>query len=230
MKSVTFSFDDGTVADRRLVSLLNRYHAKATFNLCSSEWGREHSINHLGVLCDHSEVLREEVSQLYQGHEIACHTKTHPEHMDALSEEDLIWQIEENRRDLESLTTTAVIGLAYPWGVYNDSMIGVIRKNTRIQYARTTVCTGRFDFPEDFLAWHPTYRALDDRLQESIRAFLALPDTGNLLLFIWGHSFEFNKTERAWERFEQILCMLSEKNSVQFLTNAQAMRWYRENA
>ena len=33
MKGITFSYDDGVTQDRRLISLLNRYGMKATFNL-----------------------------------------------------------------------------------------------------------------------------------------------------------------------------------------------------
>ena len=34
-KALTFSYDDGNVADRRLVEIFNRYGMKGTFNLCS---------------------------------------------------------------------------------------------------------------------------------------------------------------------------------------------------
>ena len=37
MKAITFSYDDGVVQDRRLIELLDKYGLKATFNL-NSEW------------------------------------------------------------------------------------------------------------------------------------------------------------------------------------------------
>jgi peptidoglycan/xylan/chitin deacetylase (PgdA/CDA1 family) len=34
-KAVTFSYDDGTVQDGRLIDLFQKYGIKGTFNLCS---------------------------------------------------------------------------------------------------------------------------------------------------------------------------------------------------
>lgn len=116
MKRVTFSFDDGTLQDRRLVALLNEYGMKATFNLCSNEWGQIHTIGHLGVAVDHSELPETEVEELYKGHEVACHTKTHPSNLDELSAETVVTEVEENRRALELLVGYPITGLAYPWG------------------------------------------------------------------------------------------------------------------
>lgn len=49
MKAITFSYDDGVVQDRRLISLLNKYGLKATFNLNSEWFGLKHmpSAHHL---------------------------------------------------------------------------------------------------------------------------------------------------------------------------------------
>lgn len=63
-QALTFSYDDGTVHDRRLVEIFNRFGMKGTFNLNS------------GVVAD-NRVLPDEYKELYQGHEIACHGLTH---------------------------------------------------------------------------------------------------------------------------------------------------------
>ena len=36
-KIITFSFDDGTQFDKRLIDLFNKYHMKCTFNILSSK-------------------------------------------------------------------------------------------------------------------------------------------------------------------------------------------------
>ena len=66
IKAVTFSFDDGSRDDIRLVEILNRFGMKATFNLISSKL---ESKNH---------VHADEFPQVYAGHEIAGHAFTHP--------------------------------------------------------------------------------------------------------------------------------------------------------
>lgn len=65
-KAVTFSFDDGVVYDRQAVALLNKYGLKATFNLNSALLGTDGKIS------------ASEVRSLYQGHEVAVHTLSHP--------------------------------------------------------------------------------------------------------------------------------------------------------
>ena len=64
-KSLTFSYDDATVCDRRLVEIFNRYGMKGTFNVSSSFLDRVRYVSSA------------EISELYAGHEIACHGKNH---------------------------------------------------------------------------------------------------------------------------------------------------------
>ena len=56
--SVTFSYDDGNIADRRLCGIFDKYKLKATFNLISGRFG--------------GDVVSEgEIKELYKNHEIA---------------------------------------------------------------------------------------------------------------------------------------------------------------
>lgn len=41
MKAITFSYDDGTTQDIRLVELLNKYNLKSTFNINSELLSRK---------------------------------------------------------------------------------------------------------------------------------------------------------------------------------------------
>ena len=65
-KALTMSYDDGKVQDERLVSIFNKYGIKGTFNLNYGTLGKEPRIS------------VNKVKELYQGHEIATHTMTHP--------------------------------------------------------------------------------------------------------------------------------------------------------
>ena len=66
-RAVTFSYDDGVIEDRRLVEILNTYGLKGSFHLNSG---------YIGV--GDRKVTAEELKDLYSGHEISCHTVTHP--------------------------------------------------------------------------------------------------------------------------------------------------------
>ena len=65
-KALTLSYDDGRTQDRRLVDIMNRYGIRGTFNLNSGLWERGDRIDPA------------EIPTLYAGHEVACHTVTHP--------------------------------------------------------------------------------------------------------------------------------------------------------
>lgn len=113
-KALTFSFDDGVTQDRRMVKLLNQYGLKATFNLNSGLFGQKHVLDTQYGKIDHSEVEAQEVNALYRGHEIAVHTRTHP-NLTELSEPDILQQVEEDRLALERLAGYPIVGMAYPW-------------------------------------------------------------------------------------------------------------------
>ena len=65
-KALTLSYDDGKEEDRRLVALFNKYGIKGTFHI------------NAGIKNDPKRIKPEEFAELYKGHEIACHTYTHP--------------------------------------------------------------------------------------------------------------------------------------------------------
>lgn len=63
---LTFSYDDGTIHDERLVEIFNRYGVKGTFHLNS------------GLLGEKGYIRPGQVHDLYRGHEVSCHSVSHP--------------------------------------------------------------------------------------------------------------------------------------------------------
>ena len=102
LKAVTFSFDDGVTQDKRLIEILNKYGLKATFNLNSALLGTNGELNRNNHIVRHDKNPANEVAKIYKGHEIAVHTLVHP-NLTGLSDEGVIWQVEEDRKLLESL-------------------------------------------------------------------------------------------------------------------------------
>ena len=141
-KAVTFSFDDGVTQDRRLVEIFNKYGLKATFNLNSELFDHKNSYVWNGILTPHNTISASEVKGLYEGHEVAAHTLTHP-NLTTLDEEEIIYQVEKDRENLSALCGYEVVGMAYPCGgVNNDERVAnIIRENTGIKYARTITFT-----------------------------------------------------------------------------------------
>lgn len=111
-KALTMSFDDGRIEDRKLVEIFNQCGIKGTFNINSGVHTSER-------------IELNECATLYRGHEVACHTVTHPSI--SLSPLDQVaQQVLEDRRALETMVGHPVRGLAYPNGSYSKKIIKLL--------------------------------------------------------------------------------------------------------
>lgn len=218
-KVVTFSFDDGNLDDIRLVSLLNRYGLRATFNLnsgsltqCSNwQYSEEKEVRHINY-CDHP--------HLYDGHEIACHTYTHP-HLECLDDATLYNEVALDRRILETLYGGRIRGMAYPFGTYNDRVLHALQK-IGIAYSRTVISTYTFSFPRQPLTWDPTCHFRDNKLTELAEQFLNADCGTPRLFYIWGHSYEL-VTEEDWQAFENFCRRISGREDVWYCSNIEVI-------
>ncbi|BCS82430.1 polysaccharide deacetylase family protein [Anaerocellum diazotrophicum] len=211
-KALTMSYDDGQVYDRKLVSIFNEYGIKGTFFLNSANLGKDIF------------VLPDEVSQLYKGHEVAIHTKTHP-FLDSIPLERIIEEIIEDRKYLELLVGSPVKGMSYPYGVYNEEVIKII-PSLGIEYSRTVNSTYNFNMPANFIVWNPTCHHKQNLL-EITKRFLEIENKNQLqLLYVWGHSFEFER-ENNWKLIEEFCKMVSKTNSIWFATNIEIVRYIK---
>ena len=157
LKAVTFSFDDGVTQDKRLIEILNKYNLKGTFNLNSALLGFFNEHVTYGKTVRHDKVFPTEVKSVYQNHEVAVHTLTHPL-LPSLDDRTVAWQVEQDRKALSSLVGYEVKGMAYPCGgVNNDDRVAeVIKNNTGVLYSRTITSTHNFDLQSNLHRFNPT--------------------------------------------------------------------------
>ena len=97
-KALILSFDDGNVADRKLVELFNKYGLFGTFHLNSNKLGTENYLK------------KEEIKKLFQGHEVSVHSANHS-YLTKISEMKVKNEINEDRKELEKLTGNIVRGI-----------------------------------------------------------------------------------------------------------------------
>ena len=102
LKAVTFSYDDGVTQDIRLIELLNKYGLKCTFNLNSELLATRWILSRQGQRIAHYKIYPEDVKKIYEGHEVAAHTLTHP-NLTELSDAEIIRQVEQDRMNLTEL-------------------------------------------------------------------------------------------------------------------------------
>ena len=222
MKAITLSFDDGVTQDARLIELLDRYELKCTFNLNSAIFGVPGRLtNSRGESADHNKVDPAIVKSLYQNHEVAVHTLTHP-NLTTLPDEEIIRQVEEDRKNLTAICGYEVIGMAYPCGGVNnnDHVAQVIRENTGVRYSRTITSTYSYDEQDNLYRFNPTIHVIDSRTEEICRAFLEAEFDEPKLLYLWGHSYEFD-FDNSWDRFENICKLISGHDNIFYGTNRE---------
>ncbi len=224
-KILTFSYDDGVTQDQRLISLLDKYGMKGTFNINSDLLGKPGSLVREDVTVAHVKPRPCELKKIYRGHEVAVHTLTHPM-LPEQTEEEIIRQVEDDRIALSKLVGYEVVGMAYPGGGVNfDRRVSeIIRKNTGVRYARTTVSCHNFLPQENLYEFQPSvyhHREWDEmfRLGEE---FLNLKTDEKRVYYVWGHAYEFD-IANTWDRFEAFLKMMAHRDDIEYLTNAQAL-------
>lgn len=220
MKALTFSYDDGVQADKRLIEILNRYGMKGTFNLNSAllsedegwnEWKRGLRVTHINAA---------EVPAVYQGHEVAVHTAHHQD-LTKLDAATLKAEIEQDKAALEALIGTEVVGMAYPYGTYNEAVVEAVRA-AGLKYARTIEDTLDFALPTAPLVWGHTTAHDRAQLFELADRFLeTTPDTPQLFT-VWGHSYEFD-VEENWDLIEAFCAKMAHRDDIAYVTNREAL-------
>ena len=225
MKAVTFSYDDGVTQDQRLIEIFNKYDLKCTFNINSGYLGQPGSLLREDVTVAHVKPRPCEVRAIYEGHEIAGHTLTHP-NLKALDDEKVIKEVEEDRLALSEIAGYEVVGMAYPGGTsfMDERVVDLIRDHTGMKYARTTTQTHNFDIQTELLTFNPTayhHREMD-LMFDLAEKFIAMKPDKPQLFYIWGHSYEFD-IHNDWARFEEFCKLISGRDDIFYGTNKEVL-------
>lgn len=218
-KAVTFSYDDGNEQDIRLVEIFNRYGMKCTFNLNSGL----NAENGSWVYMDKIKVNRlnlSESKEIYAGHEIAVHTSTHPDLTKCL-EEDAWKEISEDADRLTEIFGKRPVGMAHPYGTYSD-MVGKLMERTGLRYGRGVWESLDFSVPVDLKNFRPTCHHDQEQIFSLIDRFLMEETQTPRLLYIWGHSYEFEGKEN-WDHIERICEKLAGNKELFYGTNQEVL-------
>lgn len=217
-KAVTFSYDDGVTFDNRLIEIFNKYEIKATFNICTGAkkaaiegWRTKN-----GVLVKRNDFSKKENITVYDGHEIAVHTRNHL-WLNKIDDEILEEEIIGNKRDLEKMFNREVWGMAYPFNTYDERTIKILKENNFI-YARGGNENHSFDVQEDLLRFRPTCHHNDPLLFEIAEKFLETESEDLKIFYIWGHSYEF-EDDCNWDRIEKLCRMIGGREDIFYGTN-----------
>ena len=224
-KAVTFSYDDGMTQDVRLIELLNKYDLKSTFNINSQLLGTGNVAMRRGKRVSRYRLQAMDVKNVYEGHEVAVHTLSHPNLVNCY-EEEIIRQVEKDRLALSELAGYEVVGMAYPCGLINcdDRVADVIRKHTGVQYARNISDSYNFEPQQDLLQFRPTVYHLNfEKMMELGREFIERKPEKPQIFYIWGHSYEMDYGADYWVRLEAFFKLISGKPDIRYGTNTEVL-------
>lgn len=218
-KALTFSYDDGVKADKKLVSIMDKHGLKGTFNLNCMLFGNE-------CECWHGRMGEEETFNLYKSgvHEVALHGARHI-FLDKVPMTEAINEIVQNRVYLENKFGKIVRGMAYAYHGYDEKIADMVGA-MGVKYARTTDPSYSFAIPKDWLRLKPTCHHADEKLDKLMDKFLnKSPEEGTKdrepwLFYIWGHSFEFEE-HGNWEIIENIAKRVDGRKDIWFATNGE---------
>lgn len=211
-KVLTLSYDDGRNADRRLLEIMNGHGIKGTFHLNSGLFGAN------------DRIPQEDIASLYEGHEISAHTVNHPT-IARCPKEQIVHEIMEDRKGLESIAGYTVRGLSYPNGSYNK-LIKEMLPYMGIEYSRVTHSTGGFSIPDDWYEWRPTCHHKQNLLGVA-DSFLSLQKIQYLyMMYVWGHSYEFDN-DNNWDVIEAFCERAGRQTDIWYATNIEIVDYFK---
>lgn len=221
-KAFSITYDDGVLQDVRFVELMNKYGLKGTFNLNSALMETEFEWTHPNGMIV-KRLPTSVVAKLYQNHEVASHTLTHP-YLNQLTEAEVMQQMAQDKENLERLTGKPVLGFAGPfhhWG----SMIVECAKRCGFEYARNAEERYSYAPPEEYYHWAAGSYHIMPGFRDFVEAFFHT-DEELALCQIVGHTYDLD-AENMWDYMESILQRVAEDESVLSMTNLELVRYLK---
>ena len=219
-KAFNISYDDGVIQDIRFVELLNRYGLKGTFNL-------NYGLMRSGFTWQHEcgmtvrRIPEEQVVSIYEGHEIASHSYSHP-YFDNAAETEILKELGSDKFFLEKLFDREVAGYATPFYYYSDLMADCVRQ-CGFSYARISEESNDYFIPADFYRWRGSKFHWDSDLEDFVIGFLQSEQELALCQLV-GHSYDLDVMD-LWGTMERICRWVSENSDVWPATHIEIVRY-----
>ena len=201
-------WDDGVVDDIRLIEILRRHGAKASFNL---NYGLHRGNRYAGWKYQNTKdvwkLALQELVDVYDGFLVANHSLNHPS-LNHIPVAEAEREIREGKDALEQLFGYAIKGFAYPFGAHNEAVEEIVRATGHL-YARTVGVTDKVFPPANPMAFHPHCHFKDPLFWEKFERAQQVDG----VFYFWGHSYEI-VTEEDWQAFEQAIARLAAQPAI----------------
>ena len=205
-------YDDGVVNDIRLMDILRKYNAKATFNLnpglinetetTSNRWANMgEDIGFRGFVS--GKISLKDIPKIYDGFEVASHCWKHE---NALTTDGKEWikSAVDAKNKLEDLMQKPCKGFAYPYGTYTKETCDLLRENG-FAYGRTTEETKFVTQCDDVMALPTNCHFL---AKNFYKRYEEAKECG--VFYFWGHTYELMEYDSLWQQFENKIKYISQ--------------------
>lgn len=208
MKYFVFAIDDGTIYDKKVIDIFNKYNISATFNLNSGlqdfVWYQDDKpVERLKLF---------ENRHIYDNHEIASHSLTHP-YLTSLSDEDVYREVKEDIDNIERIFARKVVTFSFPFDYFDERTINIV-KEAGIKNIILPEIDDSFMFPNDLFHIKITSWNIDDAL-EKVDRFIK---NKNAELFIYlSHSYDY-EFANSYDKLENLCQRILKADSIKIIT------------
>ena len=200
-------WDDAILNDLRLIKIIKKYKAKATFAVDAGDLTDKRQTNAWVVGgTPFGKVSIDDVKNIYSEFEIASHGLTHKA-LPSLSDAEMKREVVESKQLLESWLGRPIKGFVYPGCPYDDAAKEAVRAAGYL-WARTCENTPDFCPVADPMAMRTTVAFNAPNFWQEFNRIKA---KGGVFIF-WGHAFF--RTEAEWSDIEAKIARLSQDPSV----------------
>lgn len=225
MLNVVQCWDDGVSTDIRLIELLHKYGAKATFNLCPGHcplhtvmprWMKygEHGCSDRGFLS--GRIGTQDLVAVYGDFQVASHCWKH-ENVNNMPPDQWIKCAVDARKYLEDLFQRSCPGFAWPYGQVTEVAKTLLREAGFV-YGRTTQNLADITQCKDAMTLATNCHFQDPAFYEK---YEAAKETG--VFYFWGHSYETMDYDKLWEQLEYKLRFICEDSNSRWANVAEVV-------
>ena len=207
MKYFIFAIDDGTIYDKKVIDIFNKYNIRATFNLNSGlqdfVWYKDDKpVERLKLY---------ENRHIYDNHEVASHSLTHP-WLTSLSDEDVYREVKEDVDNIERIFARKVTTFSFPFDYFDERTINIV-KSVGITHIILPEIDDSFKFPSDLFHIKVTSWNIDDAL-EKVDRFIEDKDAQLFVYLSHSYDYEFSN---AYDKLERLCQKVSSDKNIKII-------------
>ena len=206
-------WDDGVVDDIRLVEILRKYHARATFNLNPGVGAPDKAVTtwtYQGTYPVYR-LARNDWRSLYDGFCVASHGMRH-QRPDECELAVFMADAVDARKYLEDLFQRECPGYAWPCGATTPESVAAM-KEAGFAYGRTTRYTDHVTGYADPLMLNTNCHFLDPDFEAKLTA---AKERGEEFFYFWGHAYETVGDEAIWNLLESRIAAVTNDPELQW--------------